>query len=71
MRTKHAMFVFFKYSLKMRAGTPILELDEGILSTFAKFEYERSSMKTERVIFCFFFREEDTFWAGIQFYVEM
>ena len=42
-----------------------LELDEGNVSTFAKFEYERSSSKTERVfektntISCFFFRKED------------
>ena len=40
---KHPMFVFFKDSLKKRAVTPTLELDEG------KFEYERSSSKTERV----------------------
>ena len=40
---------FFKDSLNKRAGTPTLELDGGIVSTFAKFEYERSSSKTERV----------------------
>ena len=60
------MFVFFlKDSLNKRAGTPIIELDEGIVSTVAKFKYERSSSKTERVfektnmISCFFFRKED------------
>ena len=31
------------------AGTPTLELDEDNVSTFSKFEYERSSSKTERV----------------------
>ena len=31
------------------AGTPTLELDEGNVSTFAIFEYEGSSSKTERV----------------------
>ena len=60
MRTKTCYVHFFKDSLNKRAGTPIIELDEGIVSTFAKFEYERSSLKTERVfektniISCFF-----------------
>ena len=40
---------FTKDSFNKRAGTPTLELDEGNASTFAKFEYERSSSKTERV----------------------
>ena len=60
------MFVFSKTpSILKRAGTPTLELDEGNVFTFAKFEYERSSSKTERVfektnmISCFFFRKED------------
>ena len=59
------MFVFFKDSLNKRAGTPTLELDEDNVSTFAKFKYERSSSKTERVfektnmISCFFFTTED------------
>ena len=62
---KNMLCSFFKDSLNKRAGTPTLELDEGIVSTFAKFEYERSSSKTERVfektnmISCFFFRKED------------
>ena len=52
---------FFKESINMRAVTPTLELDESNVSTFAKFEYERSSSKTERVfektnmILCLFF----------------
>ena len=40
---------FFKDSLNQRAGTPTLELNEGNVSTFAKFEYECSSLKTEQV----------------------
>ena len=65
MRTKTCYVCFFKDSLNKRAGTPTLELDEGNVSTFAKFEYERSSSKTERVfektnmISGFFFRKED------------
>ena len=65
MRTKTCYVRFFKDSLNKRAGTPTLELDKGIVSTFAKFEYERSSSKTERVfektnmISCLFFRKED------------
>ena len=65
MRTKTCYVRFFKDSLNKRAGTPTLELDEGNVSTFAKFEYERSSSKTERVfektnmISYFFFRKED------------
>ena len=56
------MFVF---SYNKRALTPALELDEDNVSTFAKFEYEHSSSKTERVfektnmISCFFFRKKD------------
>ena len=46
MRTKTRYVRFFKDSLNKRAGTPIMELDEGIVSTFAKFEYERSSSRT-------------------------
>ena len=49
MRTKTCNVRFFKDSLNKRAWTPILKLNEGIVSTFAKFEYERSSSKTERV----------------------
>ena len=77
MRTKTCYFRFFKDSLNKRAGTPTLELDEGIVSTFAKFEYERSSSKTERVfektnmIFFFFLERKTPFWAGNQFYVKM
>ena len=65
IRTKTCYVCFFKDSLNKRPGTPTLELDEGNVSTFAKFEYERSSSKTERVfekknmISCFFFRKED------------
>ena len=60
MMTKTSHVQFFKDSLNKRAGTPTLELNEGNVSTFAKFEYERSSSKTERVfektnmISCFF-----------------
>ena len=49
MRTKTCNVCFFKYSLNMRAGTPALELDEGNVSTFAKFKYDQSSSKTQRV----------------------
>ena len=65
MRTKTCYICFFKDTLNKRAETPTLELDEGIVSTFAKFEYERSSSKTEQVfektnmISCFFLRKED------------
>jgi hypothetical protein len=73
MRTKTCYVRFFKDSLNKRAGTPILELDESIVSTFAKFEYERGSSKTERVfektnmISYFFFRKEDNLlgWKSI------
>ena len=77
MRTKTCYVRFFKDSLNKRAGTPTLELDEGIVSTFAKFEYERSSFKTEQVfektnmISFFSLERKTTFWAGNQFYVEM
>ena len=60
IRTKTCYVSFFKDSPNKRAGTPTLELDEGNLSTFAKFEYECSSSKTEQVfekfnmISCFF-----------------
>ena len=65
MKTKTWYVRYFKDSLKKRAGIPKLELDEGNVSTFAKFKYERSSSKTKRVfektnmISCFFFRKED------------
>ena len=73
MRTKTCYVRFFKDSLNKRAGTPIIELDEGIVSIFAKFGYERSSSKTERVfektnmISCFFFGKEDNLlgWKSI------
>ena len=63
MRTKTCYVRFFKDSLNKRAGTPTLELNEGNVSTFAKFEYVRSSSKTERVcektnmISCFFLKK--------------
>ena len=65
MRPKTCYVCFFKDSLNKRSGTPIIELHEGIVSTFAKFEYERNSLKTERVfkktnmISFFYFRKED------------
>ena len=78
MKIKTCYVRFFKDSLNKRAGTPTLELNEGNVSTFAKFEYERSSSKTERVfektntISCFFSLErKTTFRAKNQFYVEM
>ena len=70
------MFVFSKTPFNKRAETPIIELNEGIVSTFARFEYERSSSKTERVfektnkISFFCLERKTTFWAGSQFYVE-
>ena len=58
--------LFFQRSLNKRAGTPTLELDEGNASTFAKFEYDRSSSKTDQVFeenkhdfLFFFFRNDD------------
>ena len=81
MRTKTCYVRFFKDSLNKSAGTPTLELDEGNVSTFAKFKYERSSSKTERVfektnmISVFLERSslerKTPFRAGSQFYVEM
>ena len=77
MRTKTCYVCSFKDSLNKRAGTSTLELDEGNVSTFAKFEYERNSSETERVFekwtwFPFFSLErKTTFWAGSQFYVKM
>ena len=65
MRTKTCYVRFFKDYFNKRAGTPTLELNEGNVSTFAMFEYEHSSSKTERVfektniISCFFFRKKD------------
>ena len=49
MKIKESYVCFFKDSLIKRAVTPTLELDEGKVSTFAKFEYERSSSKAEWV----------------------
>ena len=65
IRTKTCYVRFFKDSLNNRAGTPSLELDEGNVPTFAKFEYERSTSNTERIfekinmISCLFFRKKD------------
>ena len=47
MKIKAFYVPFFKDSLNKRAVTPILELDKSNVSTFAKFEYERGSSKTE------------------------
>ena len=53
MKIKTSYVRFFKDSLNKtfikRAVTPTLELNEGSVSTFAKFEYERGSSKTEWV----------------------
>ena len=49
MKIKTSYVRFFKDSLNKGAVTPTLKLDEGNVYTFAKFEYERSSSKTERV----------------------
>ena len=68
--------LFFKESLNKWTVTPVIEFDEGIVSTFAKFKYEHSSLKTERVfektnmISCFFLERKTTFLAESQFYVE-
>ena len=65
MRTKTCYVRFFKDSLNKRARTLTLELHEGNVSTFAKFENERSISQTERVfektntISCIFFRKEN------------
>ena len=42
IKIKTSYVCFFKDSLYKRAVTPTLELDEGNVFTFAKFEYERS-----------------------------
>ena len=42
MKIKNILCLFFKDSLNKRAVTPTLELDEGNVSTFTKFEYEHS-----------------------------
>ena len=55
MRTKKCYVCFFKDSLNKKDGATTMDLDEGNVSTFAKFEYERSSSKTEWV-----FEEEKT-----------
>ena len=47
MKIKTSYVCFFKDSLNKRAVTPTLELDEVYVSTFAKFQYERCSLKTE------------------------
>ena len=47
MKIKTSYVCFFKDSLNKRAVTPTLELNEGNISTFAKFEYERCILKTE------------------------
>ena len=70
---------FFQRLPNKRSGTPTLELDKGIVSTFARFEYECSSSKTEQVLeekkhdFLLFFlkKRKTTFWAGSQFYVKL
>ena len=49
MKIKTSYVRFFKDSLNKGAVTPTLKLDEGNVYTFAKFKYERSSSKTERV----------------------
>ena len=43
MKIKTSYVRFFNDSLNKRAVTPTLELDEGNVSTFAKFEYEHCS----------------------------
>ena len=49
MKIKTSYVCFFKDSLNRRAVTPTLELNEGNVSTFAKFKYQRDSLKTEWV----------------------
>ena len=77
IRTRTCYFRFFKDYLNRRGGTPIKELDEGIVSTFTKFKYERSSSKTEWVfektnmISCFSLERKTNFWAGSKFNVEI
>ena len=60
------------------ALTPTLKLDEINVSTFAKFEYERGSSKTEQIFFLkrtqfptSFLQSKTTFWARSQVYVKM
>ena len=78
MRTKTCYVHFLKESLNKRTVTPIIELNEGIVSTFSKVKYEHSSLKTERVFektnmffSVFSLERKTTFWAGSHFYVEI
>ena len=43
------MFFSFKNPFNRRTVTPTLEFDEGYVSTFAKFKYERGSSKVEHI----------------------
>ena len=47
MKIKTFYVSFFKDSINKRTVTARLELDEGNVSTFAKFKNERASLKTE------------------------
>ena len=72
------MLCLFFQSLPQQEGWDSnIRIDEGKVSTFAKFEYERSSSKTEWVFEkrtwspVFSLERKTTFSAGSQFYVEM
>ena len=49
MNIKTSFVCFFKDSLNNTAVTTTLELDEGNVSIFVKFEYERGNLKSEWV----------------------
>ena len=49
MKIKTSYVHFFEDSFNRRAVTPILELNEGNISTLAMFQYERGSSKIKQV----------------------
>ena len=49
MREKHAILVFFKCFLNTRAMALILELDEGNIYRYVKFEYQSGNFNIDRV----------------------
>ena len=60
--------LFVKDSLNKRVVTPTLDLDEGNVSTFAKFDYEQVFEKKNTISFL---QSKTAFWARSQVYVEM
>ena len=46
---KHCLFIFFKCSFIKRVGYVIFELDKVNISNFVKFQFQRMTLKIERV----------------------